>query len=74
MVQLQKIIVNNKNLDASKRISEKCNNNNINIVRKYSSSYPKQLKKQHKAPLLLYVRGQLKEFEYPKIFKKEMSL
>jgi DNA processing protein len=41
--KLAKIIVNNKDLDASKRISEKCNNNNIKIIRKYSSNYPKQL-------------------------------
>ena len=61
--KLAKIIVNNKNLDESERIIERCNNINIEIVNKYSSNYPKQLNKLPKAPLILYVRGQLKEFE-----------
>ena len=61
--KLAKIIVNNKDLDASKVIIEKCNNINVKIINKYSSNYPKQLKQQLKAPIILYVRGQLKEFE-----------
>jgi len=62
--KLAKIIVNNKDLNVSNRIVEKCNNNNIKIIHKYSSSYPKQLNKLPKAPLILYVRGELKEFKY----------
>ena len=61
--KLAKIIVNNKNLDESERIIERCNNINIEIINKYSLNYPKQLKQQLKAPIILYVRGQLKEFE-----------
>ena len=61
--KLAKTIVNNKDLDESKRAIQKCNNNNIEIINKYSSNYPKQLSKLPKAPLILYVRGQLKEFE-----------
>lgn len=35
----------------------------IKIINKYSSNYPKQLNKLLKAPLILYIRGQLKKFE-----------
>lgn len=41
--KLAKTIVNNKDLDESKRVIQKCNNNNIEIINKYSSNYPKQL-------------------------------
>lgn len=61
--KLAQIIFNNKDLDASKRIIETCNNSNIKIISKNSLNYPKQLKEQPKAPLLLYVRGNLKEFK-----------
>lgn len=62
--ELAKVIVNNRSLDASKRIIEKCNNINVKIINKYSSNYPKQLKQQPKAPLILYVRGEVKEFQH----------
>lgn len=61
--KLAKIIFNNKDLDISKRIIEKCNNSDIKIIDKNTSNYPKQLNQYPKAPLILYVRGQLKEFE-----------
>lgn len=61
--KLAKTIVNNKDLDESKRVIQKCNNNNIEIINKYSSNYPKQLSKLPRAPLILYVRGQLKTIE-----------
>ena len=61
--KLAKTILDNKDLDISKRIIEKCNNSNIKIIDKNSSNYPKQLKKYPKAPLILYIRGELRNME-----------
>lgn len=61
--KLAKTIEENKDLDESKRVLEKCNNLNIEIVTKGSINYPKQLSKEFKAPIVLYVKGKLKSFE-----------
>jgi DNA processing protein len=61
--KLAKKIFNNKDLDTSKRIIEKCNNSDIDIINKSSLNYPKQLKQHPKAPLILYTRGELRKLE-----------
>ena len=53
----------NKNLEKSKVILDKCDNYKIQVITKEASNYPSRLKNQEKAPLLLYGRGTLKEFE-----------
>lgn len=58
-----KLIIENKSLDDSRNILEKCNKRNIEIVTRESNNYPIQLKEITKAPLILYVRGNLKSFE-----------
>ena len=56
-----KTIVDNKDLTKSEQIFNKCNKNEIKIVTRECSNYPKQLKIFDKAPIVLYVRGNLKE-------------
>lgn len=58
---IAKTIVDNKDLTKSEQIFNKCNNNEIKIVTRECSNYPKQLKIFDKAPIVLYVRGNLKE-------------
>lgn len=61
--KVSKVIVENKSLDESKRIYEKCKRLNIEVITKESSNYPMQLRSNIKAPLVLYVRGNLKNFD-----------
>ena len=58
-----KTIVDNKDLTKSEQIFNKCNKNEIKIVTRECSNYPKQLKIFDKAPIVLYVRGNLKEIK-----------
>lgn len=46
----------------SEKILSKYKNLNIQIITKNSDSYPLQLKKIDNAPLILYLRGNLKQF------------
>ena len=56
-------IIENKELEQSKIIYEKCNKLNISIVNRESDSYPIQLRENMKAPPVLYVRVILKPIE-----------
>ncbi|MGL6106664.1 DNA-processing protein DprA [Romboutsia sp.] len=57
------IISNNKDLSESEKILSKCKSLNIQIITKDAMNYPSQLKKFHNSPLILYVRGNLKQFD-----------
>ena len=61
--KLAKGIMESKKLDSSKMIFENCIKSNIQIITKYSDDYPSVLLSQPKAPLILYVKGILKEFD-----------
>lgn len=61
--KLAETIIDNKDLDESKRILEKCQGSNIKVITKESINYPNQLKGESKSPIILYVRGELKKFE-----------
>ena len=56
-------IIDNKDLSESEKIFSKCKNLNIQVIIKDSSNYPTQLKRIKNAPIVLYVRGQLKNFD-----------
>lgn len=58
-----KSIAENRDLDKSKRILDKCERLGIEVVIKESKKYPKQLIIQNKAPIVLYIRGNLQVFE-----------
>lgn len=58
-----KIITSNKSLEISKSIYEKCKRLNIQVITRESENYPKQLRMNSKAPLILYVRGNLKLYD-----------
>lgn len=61
--KLAKIIVENKDLSKSKEIYYKCKRSKIKIITMECSNYPKQLKNFKNAPIILYVKGELKEFD-----------
>lgn len=56
-------IINSKELDKYKRILEKCKALNIKIITLDDKAYPLRLKRYEKAPLVLYLRGELKEYD-----------
>lgn len=56
-------ILENKSLDKSEKIVYKCEELNIQIITKDSLAYLKQLKKFKNAPLVLYVRGNLRNLK-----------
>lgn len=61
--KLAKIIMESKDLEHSKRIFEKCSKNNIQVITRVSSNYPKILLNEIKSPLVLYAKGHLKHFD-----------
>lgn len=61
--KVAKSIVENKSLEESKESYEKCRKLNIQVVTKESSNYPIQLRNNMKAPLVLYVRGNLNKID-----------
>lgn len=62
-VGLVKEIRSNKNLEESKVLAERCRKKEIQIITRSSNKYPNRLKINDKAPIVLYVRGTLKEYE-----------
>lgn len=61
--KVAKYIVKNKSLEESKEIYEKCRKLNIQVATKESSNYAIQLRNNMKAPLVLYVRGNLNKID-----------
>lgn len=56
-------IIINKSLEESKILVEECIKKEIQIITRSSNKYPSRLKNNDKAPILLYVRGTLKEYD-----------
>ena len=52
-------ILNNKDLDISKKIIENCYKNNIEITNRYESNFPESIKKYEDMPILLYYKGNI---------------
>ena len=61
-VKLADKINKNRNLDKFKRVLEKCINDNIEIITREHKNYPEILKGQDKAPMILFVKGKIKQF------------
>lgn len=54
-------ILENRSLEEAKRILEKCNKNQINLLLYSNDFYPERAKQPKDAPILLYYKGTLKE-------------
>lgn len=52
-------ILNNKDLDISKKIIEDCYKNNIEITNIYNSNFPESVKKYVDMPIVLYYKGNI---------------
>lgn len=52
-------IINNKDLDISKRIVQNCYKNNIEITNIYESNFPNNIKKYENMPILIYYKGNI---------------
>lgn len=50
-------ILNNKDLDISKKIIEDCYKNNIEITQMYNSNFPENIKRYDDMPIVLYYKG-----------------
>lgn len=61
--KLAQTIIENNDLSKSKDIYYRCQKNKIEIITIECRNYPKQLKKFKNAPIVLYVKGKLKEFD-----------
>lgn len=61
--KVAKTIVESKDLSKSKDIYYRCQKSGIQIITIECENYPKNLKKFKNAPIVLYVKGNLKEFE-----------
>lgn len=61
--KLAKTIVESKDLQKCNDIYYMCKQNGIQIITKECGNYPKQLNNFKNAPIVLYVRGNLKDFD-----------
>ncbi|MBQ3547327.1 MAG: DNA-processing protein DprA [Clostridia bacterium] len=55
--------LNNARLNEARTILEKCNSNNITIINYHNRNYPSVLREISSPPVVLYVKGNLPDFE-----------
>lgn len=61
---INSLLENKRNNDFGKREIEKCQKNGIKIATFFSDNYPISLKNIHSAPLVLYIKGEIKAEDF----------